>query len=53
MYEEEVDQVIGDFTQIVNFIVLVMAGLLITLVFGGSFLPIFLMGPKMMSGQGI
>jgi len=53
MYEEEVDQVIEDFTQIVNFLVLVLAGLLITLVFGGSFLPIFLMGPKMMSGQGL
>ncbi len=31
----------------------IIAGLLITVVFGGSFLPIFLMGPKMMSGKGI
>ncbi|NRB73328.1 MAG: type II secretion system F family protein [Verrucomicrobiales bacterium] len=53
MYEEEVDQVVAEFSQVVNIIVLFSAALLITMVFIGAFLPIFLMGPKMMNGQGL
>ena len=53
MYEEDVDQIVNDFAQIVNIFVLIAAALLITMVFIGAFLPIFLMGPKMMNGQGM
>ena len=53
MYEEEVDNVVNEFSQVVNLIVLMAAALLITAVFIGAFLPIFLMGPKMMNGQGM
>ncbi|MEM9283782.1 MAG: type II secretion system F family protein [Verrucomicrobiota bacterium] len=53
MYEEEVEQVVTEFSQVVNIIVLMAAALLITCVFIGAFLPIFLMGPKMMNGQGL
>ena len=48
MYEEEVDQIVADFSQIVNLIALIGACILITSVFASAFLPIFLMGPKMM-----
>ncbi len=53
MYEEDVDQIVNEFAQIVNIFVLMTAALLITMVFVGAFLPIFLMGPKMMNGQGM
>lgn len=53
MYEEDVDQIVNEFATIVNIIVLFSAAILITMVFIGAFLPIFLMGPKMMNGQGI
>jgi hypothetical protein len=53
MYEEDVDQIVSEFAQIVNIFVLMAAALLITCVFIGAFLPIFLMGPKMMNGQGM
>lgn len=53
MYEEDVDQIVNDFAQIVNIFGLIAAALLITMVFIGAFLPIFLMGPKMMNGQGM
>ena len=49
MYEEDVDQIVNEFSQIVNLIVLMTAAVLITMVFIGAFLPIFLMGPKMMN----
>lgn len=49
MYEEEVDQLIGEFAAVVSFISLVFAAVLISFVFIGAFLPIFLMGPKMMN----
>lgn len=49
MYEEDVDQVVNEFAQVVNIIVLMAAAVLITMVFIGAFLPIFLMGPKMMN----
>ena len=51
MYEEDTENYMEDFTQILNFIVLIIAVSLIALVFIGTFLPIFLMGPKMMSGR--
>lgn len=53
MYEEEVDQVVNEFAAVVNIIVLMSAAGLITMVFIGAFLPIFLMGPKMMNGSGM
>jgi type II secretory pathway component PulF len=53
MYEEDVEEIVSDFAQVVNIIVLVAAAVLITIVFIGAFLPIFLMGPKMMNGQGL
>jgi len=53
MYEEDVEQIVGEFTQVVNIVVLMAAAMLITMVFIGAFLPIFLMGPKMMNGQGL
>jgi type IV pilus assembly protein PilC len=48
MYEEDAEVYMGTFTAVVNFIVLIIAVLLIAAVFVGTFLPIFLMGPKMM-----
>lgn len=53
MYEEDVDQIVQQFAATVNLIVMMAAALLITAVFIGAFLPIFLMGPKMMSGSGM
>ncbi len=48
MYEEEAENYMNDFTQVLNFIVLLLAVSLIAAVFIGTFLPIFMMGPKMM-----
>ena len=48
MYEEEAENYMNDFTQVLNFLVLLTAVSLIAAVFIGTFLPIFLMGPKMM-----
>lgn len=53
MYEEDVDQIVEEFAAIVNIFVLMAAAVLITMVFIGAFLPIFLMGPKMMNGSGL
>jgi type II secretory pathway component PulF len=53
MYEEDVEQIVQQFATTVNLIVMMIAALLITAVFIGAFLPIFLMGPKMMSGSGM
>lgn len=50
MYEEDTENYMEEFTQVVNFIVLIIAVILIAAVFIGTFLPIFLMGPKMMKG---
>ncbi|MEP4078728.1 type II secretion system F family protein [Haloferula sp.] len=50
MYEEDAETYMATFTAVVNFIVLIIAVLLIAAVFIGTFLPIFLMGPKMMQG---
>lgn len=49
MYEEDSENHMTAFTATVSFLVLVMAVFLIAAVFIGTFLPIFLMGPKMMN----
>jgi type II secretory pathway component PulF len=49
MYEEDAENYMATFTATVNFIVLLIAVGLIAAVFIGTFLPIFLMGPKMMN----
>lgn len=49
MYEEDAENHMATFTATVNFIVLLIAVGLIAAVFIGTFLPIFLMGPKMMN----
>ena len=51
MYEEDVEQMVADFTNVVNLIALAAACVLIAFVFIGAFLPIFLMGPKMMNSS--
>lgn len=48
MYQEESDNYMNDLTQVLNFMMLLIAVSLIGAVFVGTFLPIFLMGPKMM-----
>jgi type II secretory pathway component PulF len=48
IYEEDTTAVMSDFTQVINFVTLAMAVVLIGFVFAGSMLPIFLMGPRMM-----
>lgn len=53
MYEEDTDRMMEDLTQVMNLAVLILASVLISCVFIGAFLPIFLMGPKMMNGSGI
>ncbi|MBK1827039.1 type II secretion system F family protein [Haloferula rosea] len=49
MYEEDAETHMATFTATVNFLVLLIAVGLIAAVFIGTFLPIFLMGPKMMN----
>jgi type II secretory pathway component PulF len=49
MYEEDSENYMAAFTATVNFLVLLIAVGLIAAVFVGTFLPIFLMGPKMMN----
>lgn len=49
MYEEDADNHMAAFAATVSFIVLLIAVALIAAVFVGTFLPIFLMGPKMMN----
>jgi type II secretory pathway component PulF len=51
MYEEDSETHMNMFSATVGFLVLIIAALLISAVFIGTFLPIFLMGPKMMSGR--
>jgi type II secretory pathway component PulF len=48
MYEEDLQNHMNAFAATISFIVLIIAVLLIAAVFIGTFLPIFLMGPKMM-----
>jgi len=49
MYEEDAETHMNMFSAAVSFLVLIIAVLLIAAVFIGTFLPIFLMGPKMMN----
>jgi type II secretory pathway component PulF len=51
MYEEDAENYMQSFTAAVNFLVLIIAVGLIAAVFIGTFLPIFLMGPKMMNSK--
>ncbi|MCW1924140.1 type II secretion system F family protein [Luteolibacter arcticus] len=51
MYEEDAENYMASFTAAVNFLVLIIAVALIAAVFIGTFLPIFLMGPKMMNSK--
>ena len=48
MYEEDLQNHMSAFAAAISFVVLLMAVSLIAAVFIGTFLPIFLMGPKMM-----
>jgi type II secretory pathway component PulF len=48
MYEEDADNHMAAFSATISFLVLIIAVALIAAVFIGTFLPIFLMGPKMM-----
>jgi type II secretory pathway component PulF len=48
MYQEESENNMNSFSAAVSFLVLLLAVMLIAAVFIGTFLPIFLMGPKMM-----
>lgn len=48
MYEEDAANHMATFAATINFMVLLIAVLLISAVFIGTFLPIFLLGPKMM-----
>lgn len=50
MYEEDSQNHMNSFSAAISFIVLIIAVALIAAVFVGTFLPIFLMGPKMMQG---
>ena len=49
MLEEEAQNHMADFTAILNLLVLIIAVGLIASVFIGTFMPIFMMGPKMMN----
>lgn len=51
MYEEDADNHMATFTAVLGFLVLVIAVLLIAAVFVGTFMPIFLMGPRMMNSK--
>lgn len=48
MYEEDLQNHMNAFAAAISFVVLIIAVALIAAVFVGTFLPIFLMGPKMM-----
>ena len=49
MYEEDAENYMATFAAVVSFVVLIIAVTIIAGVFIGTFLPIFLMGPKMMN----
>ncbi|MBT8036168.1 MAG: type II secretion system F family protein [Verrucomicrobiae bacterium] len=48
MFEEDAEQLMDDFSQVVSFVVMIIAVMLIAAVFLGTFMPIFMMGPQMM-----
>ena len=52
MYEEDSQNHMTAFSAAISFLVLIIAVMLIAAVFIGTFLPIFLMGPKMMQSAG-
>lgn len=52
MYEEDTAATVETFAALVNLLTLLIAGVLISFVFIGAFLPVFLMGPKMMEAAG-
>ena len=52
MYEEDSQTHMATFSAAISFVVLIIAVFLIAAVFIGTFLPIFLMGPKMMQSAG-
>lgn len=52
MYEEDSQNHMNTFAAAISFLVLIIAVMLIAAVFIGTFLPIFLMGPKMMQASG-
>jgi type II secretory pathway component PulF len=52
MYEEDLQNHMSAFAATISFLVLLIAVALIAAVFIGTFLPIFLMGPKMMQSAG-
>lgn len=52
MYEEDSQNHMTAFSAAISFLVLIIAVMLIAAVFVGTFLPIFLMGPKMMQAAG-
>ncbi|MEO7099681.1 MAG: type II secretion system F family protein [Luteolibacter sp.] len=52
MYEEDTQNHMNSFAAAISFVVLLIAVALIAAVFVGTFLPIFLMGPKMMQAGG-
>lgn len=51
MYEEDAENYMAVFAATVSFVVLIIAVIIIAGVFIGTFLPIFLMGPKMMNSS--
>ena len=53
MYEEDTATYLADFTQIASTLTLMFAMILLGSVFAGSMIPIFMMGPKMMSSGGM
>lgn len=50
MYEEDTQNHMAAFSAAIGFLVMVIAMLMIAAVFLGTYLPIFMMGPKMMQG---
>ncbi|MFU8893577.1 MAG: type II secretion system F family protein [Luteolibacter sp.] len=51
MYEEDANNYMSAFAAAISFLVMIIAVMLIAAVFVGTFLPIFLMGPKMMESS--
>jgi type II secretory pathway component PulF len=52
MYDEDTQNHMETFTAVLGFVVLIIAMVIIVMVISGTYLPIFLMGPKLMQGQG-
>ncbi len=52
MYDEDTQNHMDTFAAVLSFVVLIVAMLIIVLVISGTYLPIFLMGPKLMQAAG-